>query len=70
MIVKVGSPSIMSLRQLDVFVVPYELPVGLPQKQAFLQVVLHLQGRREPAAQLQASGWLTREIVLTLLPAL
>ena len=42
MIVKVWSPSIMSLRQVDVLVVPYELPVvnsGLPQKQAFPQVM-------------------------------
>jgi len=42
MIVKVRSPSIISFRQLDVLVVPYELPVvnsGLPQKQAFPQVM-------------------------------
>ena len=35
----------MSLRQLDVLVVPYELPVensGLPQKEAFPQVMLYL----------------------------
>lgn len=51
MIVKVRSPSIMSLRQLDVLVVPYELPVvnsGHPQKQASPGYVIpiYIQGKK------------------------